>query len=601
MGKSIVDIKNMGDALRNTGYKNIESAVSEIIDNSVEAKAKNVFVILREGIAPSGRKVVTEIGFLDNGEGMDSEILGSCLGIGASTRQARKGMGRFGVGLPQASLYACPEINVYSWQNGVENAQKVYLNIEKIKDGEQTEIEDPVTEMLPEPYCDYVKYITENQTYDFSKSGTLVIWKKCDRVSPKTRGPLTERLEFALGQKFRYFIHNGNCRIKIICDENREAAIDVAPNDPLFLMEDNCVLCEEHDPKKIYRPGQKEGAEPPFELYTAKGTGSGVVDAPIQYIDKNGDVATGTVKIRFSIVKNKFYDETAFPKGSNPGSYALGQYASRLEGISVVRADREIDFRRFDFYTVVNEPQHRWWGCEIIFNPEMDEAFGVANNKQYVELKEIEPRDLDPEEKDVSPVWVQLSEIIKPTIKAMYAQNEETRSNTRSFDDTKNPAVDIINTVENDPANSDLDEDGQEDDPGFVMPSEEEVAQAGQDELIDLGYDNPTEEEGTQFINNSVNFVYADKGERSPAFDYKSVLSTTIITINISHKFYTSFLSKIYSNAEVKTTFELFLASLLQTFKKLDVYQPEQNDRLITMWYNRLNSYISEQLNPRNT
>jgi DNA topoisomerase VI subunit B len=110
MGKSIVDIKNMGDALRNTGYKNIESAVSEIIDNSVEAQAKNIFVILREGIAPSGRKVVTEVGFLDNGEGMSEDVLGRCLGIGASTRQARKGMGRFGVGLPQASLYACPQI-----------------------------------------------------------------------------------------------------------------------------------------------------------------------------------------------------------------------------------------------------------------------------------------------------------------------------------------------------------------------------------------------------------------------------------------------------------------------------------------------------------
>jgi hypothetical protein len=68
MGASIVDIRNMGDALRNTGYKNIESAVAEIIDNSVEANAKNIFIVLREGIATSGRKVVTEIGFLDNGE-----------------------------------------------------------------------------------------------------------------------------------------------------------------------------------------------------------------------------------------------------------------------------------------------------------------------------------------------------------------------------------------------------------------------------------------------------------------------------------------------------------------------------------------------------
>lgn len=67
----------------------------------------------------------------------------------------------------------------------------------------------------------------------------------------------------------------------------------------------------------------------------------------------------------------------------------------------------------------------------------------------------------------------------------------------------------------------------------------------------------------------------------------------------ISHKFYTSFLSKIYSNAEVKTIFELFLASLIQSVRKTDPYQAVQNDRLMTTWYNRLNNYIAEQLNPR--
>ena len=46
MGKSIVDIKNMGDALRNTGYKDIESAVAEIVDNSIEANAKENNTVL---------------------------------------------------------------------------------------------------------------------------------------------------------------------------------------------------------------------------------------------------------------------------------------------------------------------------------------------------------------------------------------------------------------------------------------------------------------------------------------------------------------------------------------------------------------------------
>ena len=596
MGASIVDIKNMGDALRNTGYKNIESAVSEIIDNSVEANAKDIFVILSEGIAKSGRKVVKEIGFLDNGEGMSIEVLGSCLGIGSSTRQARRGMGRFGVGLPQASLYACPEIEVYSWQNGIENAHKVYLDIDKIKSGEQTEIEDPELTGIPEVYDSYVHYQTMIEKYDFSKSGTLVIWKNCDRVNPKTRGPLTERLEFSLGQKFRYFIHDGVSKIKIICDEYPDAAVDVAPNDPLFLMEDNRVLCHHDDPKKIYKPGQRTGIEAPFELYTAKGTGTGEVEVPIKYIDKNGNIAETPVTVRFSIVKDKFYDETAFPKGSNPGSYALGKYAAKLEGISVIRARREIDFRRFDFYDVVNRPQHRWWGCEIIFAPELDEVFGVANNKQYVELKRVPVDDLDPEEMDIPPIWDQLAQIIIPTINAMYDQNEETRKRTRSFEDTQSPSTDIINIVENDPAMEIDDEDEEED----ATPPEL-AAETGKEELKEIGYENPTDEQGAAFINNSVNFVYADKGERSPAFDYKAVLKTTVITINTSHKFYTSFLSKIYSNEEVKTTFELFLASLMQSVRKTDSYQADENDRLMTAWYNRLNNYISEQLNPRNT
>lgn len=596
MGQSIFDIKNMGDALRNTGYKNIESAVAEIIDNSIEANASNIFIIFCEYINPiSGRKVVNEVAFLDNGEGMSTDILSSCLGIGSTTRQARKGMGRFGVGLPQASLYACPEVIVYSWQNGIDNCKKVYLNINMIKEGIQTEIEDPILENLPEKYIKYINYKTLVQQYDFSNSGTLVIWKNCDRITPKTRVPLTERLEFALGQKFRHFIHKGMVQIKIVSDENQEAAVDIFPNDPLFLMEDNCVLCDPDNPKEIYKKQQGSNLEPVFELYTGNGVGNGVVLIPVNYIDKNGQVATSEVTARFSIVKDKFYDETAFPKGANPGSYAFGKYAAKLEGISVVRANREIDFRKFDFYNNVNEPQHRWWGCEIIFSPELDEAFGVANNKQYVELKKIEEEDVDSEEQ-VQPIWLQLWKVIHNTIDAMYAHNEETRHKMRTFGGEANITTDIINTVEQE---DDDEDEGQNAGSRAKPVSHEEVVKKGKEELANLGYENPTDEQATAFISNSVNIEYADRGERSPAFDYKFVLSTTVITINTSHKFYTSFLSKIYDNAEVKVTFELFLASFVQSVRKTNIYQEEANDRLVTTWYNKLNNYITEQLNPR--
>ena len=597
MANSIVDIKNMGDALRNTGYKNIESAVAEIVDNAEEAEAKNVFIIIDEFINPSsGRKVVNEIGFLDDGYGMPDSILGACLGIGSTTRTARRGLGRFGVGLPQASLYACPEVIVYSWQNGFENCKKVFLNIEKVKTGEQTEIEDPVNETLPEKYLKFIHYHTLTKDYDFSKSGTLVIWNNCDRISPKTRGPLTERLEFALGQKFRHFIHNGEFNIKIIAQENLDAAIDVAPNDPLFLMDDNYILCDESNPQQMFKRSSREGLEPPFELYTAGGIGTGEVDKEVKYIKKDGTIGVSSVKIRFSKVKAKFYDETAFPTG-NPGSYPFGKYASKMEGISIVRANREIDFRQFDFYSTTNEPQHRWWGCEIMFDPELDEAFGVANNKQYVELKRIEPDDIDYEEA-VQPIWLQLYDVVSNTIKDMYSANEETRRNTRSYDDAETPATNIINIVED---SGDMDDEDPEDQIPPVDPSSEEAISAGREELTNQGYENPTDEQASRFIENQVNFDYADKGERSPAFDYKFILSTTLITINTSHKFYTLLLKDIYPNTEARTTFELLLASLVQSIKKTDATQKQENDKLVTLWYSRLNKYIDELANPRDT
>ena len=344
---------------------------------------------------------------------------------------------------------------------------------------------------------------------------------------------------------------------------------------------------------KAILKGNGTDLEPFFELYDGGGQGTGEVDIPVKFYNKEHEIANSSVKVRFSIVKPDFYDETAFPS-TNPGNGEFGKhYASKMEGISVIRANREIDFGKFDFYKNVNEPQHRWWGCEIIFTPELDEAFGVANNKQYVELKEIEEEDIDFEE-EVQPIWLQLKEVISPTIAAMYKKNEETRKSTRTFDTAETPATHIINSVE----------DEEEDDEDEVtvetenIPEEEQI-KVGQEELKSQGYENATSEQALAFLKNKVNFNYEDRGERSPAFDYKFVLSTTVITINTSHKFYTSFLNKFADNKDAKTTFELFLASFVQSVKKTNALQQLQNDRLVAMWYTKLNNYIEEQLNPK--
>lgn len=592
MAKDIFVIKTMGDALRNTGYKNIECAMSEIIDNSVQADAKDIFVIVSEEYnKKTGRNNIKEIAFLDNGTGMSYSQIEGCLGIGYSTRTDRKGMGRFGVGLPQASLYACPAVDVYSWQNGYENCKKVFLDINKIKNGEQEEIEDPVNAKIPEKYKKYLTYkIVDGKEYDFRNHGTFVIWKECDRVVPKTVNFLFKKLDFALGQKFRYFINDGKSSIRLIHNENQDMTREVMPNDPLMLMGNNYVLGNPEKPGEISPRYNINCTEPVFEPYTNSEYPDGVVPFPIKYMDSvTGEIKESKVEIKFSIVKNIFYDKTAI--AGDPGKTALGKHVKELEGISIVRANREIDFGQFDFYENVNQPQHRWWGCEIRFNPDLDEAFGVANNKQHVELRKIEPNDYIDDE--VAPVWAQLYDMIHDTINAMYAKNKKTRENARNIHDIVSPTSEIINHAEEEQehvTDSATDE-------ARKNTSVEDLVEKTKEQLKEQGIENPTEEDVNSYMNNKVNVVHKNLGKTAGLFDYSFELGSCLLTFNMDHIFYKTALEEIFKNVDTKTAFELFVASLVKAVDETKKTQEDQNDNLIAIWNEKLRRYINEQQN----
>ena len=588
MGQSIVQIQTMGDALRSSGYKDIGSAVSEIIDNSFEANAKNVFIILSETVSASGWKNVTEFGFLDDGDGMDEATLGFCLGIGATTRSARKGMGRFGVGLPQASLYATPHVEVYSWQNGVSNSKKVVLDIDDVKKGIQTEIADPVSEEIPEKYKSYLQFrTTEGKNYDFTSHGTLVLWKNCDNVQPKTQTALLNRLQPVLGRKFRYFITQSDVSIKLIPDSNKNGSKTVSPNDPLFLLENNMALGKSDDPKHLYT-FKDEGAIPIFEPFELDGLEDGMKEYPVKYYGSDGTVKESNVLVTYSVVKKEFYDSTAFPVGSNPGDYPIGKFARALDRISIIRANREIDFGKFDFFSDTNSPYHRWWGCEIRFDPELDELFGVANNKQQVELRKFTDEDIDSTE-EVQPIWYQLREI-EQIIKDMVSRNSQIRQGTRTPPNGEPPVSPSENTVDT--------VEGREKNEPPKIPDEKDIEE-GRKGLEDLGEDNPSEEEILHFLSKHIHIKYQGLGTRGPSFDYKFPASTAVLIINTDHQFYKLFLEAIIENdADAKSTFELFLAAFVKAVDATNWKQEMENDSLVRTWEEKLSKYISEQINP---
>jgi len=588
MAQEIINIEQYGDALRSTGYKNIESAVSEIVDNSIEAAAPDVFVIVTDSIpAYSGRRHVTEIAFLDNGIGMDETLLQSCLQIGYGTRTARHGMGRFGVGLPQASLHVCPLVEVYSWQDGIKNCKKTFLDINKIKSGEQKSFDTPEVTPIPQRYQMYLSCHEFGKDFDFTDTGTLVIWKDCDNVSPKTVKPLFDRLEFALGQKFRHLIRKSTQSIYLLHSENEQYNRPIMPNDPLFLMTPNLVLGDTTRPGTIKLRDNDTFTEPLFEPFTNELYPDGTMKVPVSYIDRETKAEKASfVTLKFSVVRREFYDKTAI--SGSPGGTKMGEHVKKLEGISVIRANREIDFGSFDFYSNLNEPEHRWWGCEISFTPELDEAFGVSNNKQHVELIRLD--DEEYEEDDVKPIWIQLRKHVRDTISEMYKRNKNIRQGSRTAQDEVSPAEQIINQAEEGSTVTTYSEHVRDQTP------EDDVREYIINALSEQLGQEPGEEVVVAHLTNKINFIYRGNG-RSHFFDYDMGLGVCNCIINTDHIFYKHFLRHLEDDTDAKTAFELFLGSLVRTIDEASERERDAFDELITIWNEKLRKYINKQIN----
>lgn len=599
MGQPFIKISAITDALRNTGYKSIESAMSEIIDNSIQWEAKNVFVIVSEKVEPkTGKRKIDEIAFLDDGTGMNTDTLSKCLVYGETLNFNRKGMGRFGVGLPQSSMYACSLVEVYAWDNGYYDepgVQKVFLDINKVKNENNVEIDDPVKCEIPEKYRKYLEYKVkvddDIKKYNFLEHGTLVIWKNCDRVNPKRIVALFKRLDKELGRRYRYFINDNKVEIKLIDHLNPSTSRNILPNDPLMLMENNMVLGDKHEMGEIISPMENDpNAEPIFEPYGDELHPDGIVKQKVKYVSPNdNEIKEGIVTIKFSKVKNKFYDRTAFPN-TDPGNSHIGKHVKTLEGISIVRANREIDFGQFDFYENINKPQHRWWGCEISFEPELDEAFGVANNKQHVELKYEDYTAYEDDE--AKPIWLQIQDVVTETIDSMYSKNEELRKGARTVKDSESVSTEFTNEVE-----TEYEAEGEESETTKIKNSmdEEERKEKIRNELEKEGIE-ATNENILEFMDLKVRILYKGLGGYgAPLFTHKNDLGVCIITINTDHIFYKSYLQSVFENSDTKIAFEFFITAFVKAEDVTKFTQAEQNDKLITAWNERLRKYVEKQ------
>ena len=591
VGEELYQIETMADGVRNTGYKSTYNAIAEIVDNGIESDAKNVFVIGKQDLVLN-QQGIKEFAFLDDGTGMDSDVLGKCLKIGFTTRQGRTGMGRFGVGLPQASYFVSPRVEVYSWKNGIDTCKCVYVDLDKVSAGDQTRIIGPYDCDIPTEFKQFIHFTTDEKEYDFSQHGTLIRWPNCDRVDHKKWNTCKRNISEDLGRKYRWMINNGDVSISTVEINDLETFETILPNDPLFLMEKSqfCVKnnCSDNEPS-CQRYDEATGyTETMFEPYITEENNSGVVNKAVYYFDKNGEKKWSSVTLRFSIVKEKYYDKAYVAK--DPGSLPYGKCAKKNQGISIIRQNREIDFGDFDYYDDAVKPNNRWWGCEISFTSELDEAFGIANNKQQVTLKRIDDDDLSDFD-GIEPMWIQLREAVSGTIRDMVAKNSERRSGTRSNANGITATTSTSETVKA----------AEAENPDISVPQAEtpeltpEIKNQVEQELHDEGFTEVTEEQIIQYLDSNTRVKYVNHGARSPFLDFKEELGVLKIIVNKDHQFYQQFVQESYTDENMQVTFELFLVSLIKTVHHLKNTYPTAMDRLVDDINTKLKAYLKQE------
>lgn len=154
------------EGLRDTGY-DFNTAIADLIDNSIAANAKKISVQVR--LDPNNEPLVY---IADDGCGMDFEGLKNAMKYGSKERPNPSSLGKFGLGLKTASTAFCRSLSVLSKTNSSEY-NKVCWDLDHVVSVNKWELlkEEPSDEEI-----DLLESISNG------KSGTLVIWKKVDRL-----------------------------------------------------------------------------------------------------------------------------------------------------------------------------------------------------------------------------------------------------------------------------------------------------------------------------------------------------------------------------------------------------------------------------------
>jgi hypothetical protein len=213
---AVPDAASMIESFRAIGYS-LETAVADLVDNSISAGAKNVWINFNW----DGEN--TWFSIKDDGVGMNNDELVQAMKPGSKNPledRHIKDLGRFGLGLKTSSFSQCRMLTVISRR---DNHEPVYWTWD--------------LDFVNLNGWKLIKYLPQQLFEDEMlglKSGTIVVWNKIDRlvknIKPDDKRALEkfmaemERMKKHLSMTFHRFIESG--KLKIWCWNHLVSAWD---------------------------------------------------------------------------------------------------------------------------------------------------------------------------------------------------------------------------------------------------------------------------------------------------------------------------------------------------------------------------------------
>jgi hypothetical protein len=204
--------------LRDTGYE-FDTAVADIVDNSIAANATKVQLWLAADMRGNIRLLIA-----DNGDGMNREGLINAMQYGSKARPSAASLGKYGLGLKTASTAFCKKLSVISRPDATTPALMATWDLYHVAKVNKWAL--LLTEECDEEAIEHLDQVAPGH------AGTVVLWENVDRLIKDFANPTGAPAKKALKAKEETLRHHLAMVYQRFLDPNdaRERNVEIELN-----------------------------------------------------------------------------------------------------------------------------------------------------------------------------------------------------------------------------------------------------------------------------------------------------------------------------------------------------------------------------------